>query len=420
MSSQPEVIMAERLEAPEEMNPALAALVERIIDPPVLSTVGIKLIYELRQEETSVRKLSEIVQSEPALAAKVLRHANSSFYGIRNRIQSIHHAITMLGLESIKEVACNLYFYSFSEQYSRSLTEFTEKYLKRCVTTAMLAKKISQHYRFSNVGGGEAYLAGLLADIGVFLLYQTERAKYEEALALSEEIQIPVFMAEERVFGFNHSELGSWLARKWNLPASIEEVTRSHHRIPEDAVSLELLTTIQLAEWICDRMGVVLGYAEPQGALDPKAAKILMAQCPDESLDEILSHSLSTFGSVCMAAGEITRVMREEPDPVKEQLAESTPQAAPDTLTSSKAAAATPGRRWLPWLAGLIVCGLGQVVEGNVGKGFGYLILFTIFLTLFLTLPYPVSTGPGFAALAVWGLSLIDLWDRPEKRLGAS
>jgi hypothetical protein len=47
-----------------------------------------------------------------------------------------------------------------------------------------------------------------------------------------------------------------------------------------------------------------------------------MTQCPDESLDEILSHSLSTFGSVCMAAGEITRVMREEPDPVKEQLAE--------------------------------------------------------------------------------------------------
>jgi len=210
MSTQPEVIMAERLEAQEGMNPALAALVERITDPPVLSTVGIKLIYELRQEETSVRKLSEIVQSEPALAAKVLRHANSSYYGIRNRIQSIHHAITMLGLDSIKEVSCNLYFYSFSEQYSRSLTEFTEKYLKRCVTTAMLAKKISQHYRFSNVGGGEAYLAGLLADIGVFLLYQTERAKYEEALALSEEIQIPLFMAEERVFGFNHSELGSW------------------------------------------------------------------------------------------------------------------------------------------------------------------------------------------------------------------
>ncbi len=416
MSTQPEVIMAERLEAQEGMNPALAALVERITDPPVLSTVGIKLIYELRQEETSVRKLSEIVQSEPALAAKVLRHANSSYYGIRNRIQSIHHAITMLGLDSIKEVSCNLYFYSFSEQYSRSLTEFTEKYLKRCVTTAMLAKKISQHYRFSNVGGGEAYLAGLLADIGVFLLYQTERAKYEEALALSEEIQIPLFMAEERVFGFNHSELGSWLARQWNLPAAIEEVIRSHHRIPEEAVSLELLTTIQLAEWICDRMGVVLGHAEPQGALDPKAAKILMAQCPDESLDEILSHSLSTFGSVCMAAGEITRIMREEPDPVKEQLAES----APDTLASSKAAAATPGRRWLPWLAGLLVCGLGQVVEGNVGKGFGYLILFTLFLTLFLTLPYPVSTGPGFAALAVWGLSLIDLWDRPEKRLGAS
>ncbi len=137
----------------------------------------------------------------------------------------------------------------------------------------MLAKKISQHYRFSNIGGGEAYLAGLLADIGVFLLYQTERAKYEEAIALSEEIQIPLFMAEEKIFGFNHAELGSWLARQWNLPASIVEVIGSHHRIPENAVSLELLTTIQLAEWICDRMGVVLGHAEPQGALDPGLRK---------------------------------------------------------------------------------------------------------------------------------------------------
>ncbi len=420
MSAQTEVLITGQLDVREEILPALASMVERITDPPVLSTVGIKLIYELRQEETSVRKLSEIVQSEPGLAAKVLRHANSSFYGIRNRIQSIHHAITMLGLDSIKEVACNLYFYSFSEQYSRSLTEFTEKYLKRCVTTAMLAKKISQHYRFSNVGGGEAYLAGLLADIGVSLLYQTERAQYEEALALSEKIQIPVFMAEERVFGFNHSDLGSWLARKWNLPASIEEVIRSHHRIPEDAVSLELLTTIQLAEWICDRMGVVLGHAEPQGALDPRAAKILMAQCPDESLDEILSHSLSTFGSVCMAAGEMTRVMREEPDPVKEQLAEPAAPIASDALQPKKVKSAATSPRWLPWLAGLIVCGLGQVVEGNIGKGFGYLILFMIFLTLFLTLPYPGSTGPGFAALAVWGLSLIDLWDGPEKRVGVS
>ena len=83
----------------EDRQDRVKKIADEISDPPVLSTVGMNLIYELRQKETSVKKLSEIISAEPLIAAKVLRYTNSAYTGLACRIQSIRHAITMLGLE---------------------------------------------------------------------------------------------------------------------------------------------------------------------------------------------------------------------------------------------------------------------------------------------------------------------------------
>ena len=96
---------------PAERQARLQKITESIQDLPALSTVATNLMHELSNPDTSVDKLTEIIGADPVLTAKVLRHANSAFYAIKNRIQTVRHAISMLGLDSIKEIALNLYFY---------------------------------------------------------------------------------------------------------------------------------------------------------------------------------------------------------------------------------------------------------------------------------------------------------------------
>ena len=85
-------------------------------------------MQELTRPDTLINKLTEIASAELVVAAKVLRCANSAFYGIVRKIHTVHHAITMLGTDAIKEITFDLYFYTYSKKYSATSTQFFDRY----------------------------------------------------------------------------------------------------------------------------------------------------------------------------------------------------------------------------------------------------------------------------------------------------
>ena len=397
---------------PEQRQESLRQFTRKIKDPPVLSTVGMNLIHELRNEISSVEKIAKIIRSEPTLAAKVLRHANSAYAGVTHQIRTVRHATVMLGLDSIKEMAFNLCFYSYSRSLFASRSEFAEKYLKRCLATATLAKKICKHFKFSNVGSGEAHLAGLLANIGIFLLYQSSRDQYAKILQQSQSDEMPLYLLEEQTLGFNHTDMGGWLAKKWGLPESLTEVIRSHHRVPEETANLELIAIIQLSDLVCDRMGVNLASENPQSEFDPAVIKIFKQHLPDKTPEDILNQAMTTFGSVCLSAGEATRELEngsESPKSEKSEKPKPTQTPIP-SKTPSETIITTSPIDWGSRIAGILLCGLGHLLLGQTQKGSLFLILFVISVPAFFLLSGMASTLAGIIALLIWGVSIGDLW----------
>jgi len=387
----------------------LQELTANITDVPALSSVGMSLIQELTRSDTSVKKLTDIINAEPVVAAKVLRHANSAYYGITHKIQTVHHAITMLGLAEIKEIAFNLYFYSFTRSHSDSASEFFERYLRRSITTATLCKKICSHYGFQAVGLGEAYLAGLLQNIGVFLLFRFRRKKYMEAVELRETHEIPLYAAEEQVFGCNHADVGGWLAQQWNLPENLQEVIRFHHRPTEEVVNKELLAIVQMADLVCNEMGITLAKSNPPRFLDPIVVKTWQSRFPGASAEEIAQQALKQFGGVCLSAAGVVHALEDAPvaKPTPPEARETT--AKPETPAPSVEAKTAEG--WekppqpIPLGPSVLICGLGQILRGKIARGLLLMVTFCVCLALFF-----LSLGQSTSAAAIGLLGTLAIW----------
>lgn len=388
---------------PQKRKAHLEALTGGISDLPALSTVGMSLMQELMNPHTTVKKLSEIINAEPVVAAKVLCHANSSFYGLSNKIQTVHHAITMLGIEAIKEIAFNLYFYSLTQGGADESSEFFERYLKRCLTTAVLCKKICGHYGFQSVGGGEAYLAGLLQNIGIFLLFRVKRKKYLEAIPLREIEQIPLYEAEERIFGCNHADIGGWLAEQWNLPPGLREVIQQHHRPCGEILNQELLAILQLSDVIADHMGVTLGKSQPPLVLSQISLDTLNKRIPFSSREELIHQAVSTFGSICLVAGDLVRSLegKDTDAPVQQQPAQpALPKATPVKPTPVVKQSSEPPHL----IFVLLICGLGQMLRGEIGRGMLLFLSFSFCLTIFFL---TVGHSSAIALLCLTGGAVI-------------
>ncbi len=399
---------------------SLQELTRNITDVPALSSIGMSLIQELTRSDTSVKKLTDIINAEPVVAAKVLRHANSAYYGITHKIQTVHHAITMLGLSEIKEVACNLYFYTFNRSQSDSASEFFERYLRRCVTAATLCKKICSHYGFQTVGVGEAYLAGLLQNIGVFLLFRFRRKKFMEVLELRETGEIPLYAAEERIFGCNHADLGGWLSAQWNLPDNLQEVIRFHHRPSEEVVNKELLAIVQMADLVSNEMGVTLAKSIPPRFMDPIVVKTWQARLPGASAEKIALQALKQFGSVCLGAAGMVQAL-EEPSAAK--------SASPERETAAPAVEVKTAVGWkkppepIPLAPSVLICGLGQILRGKIARGLLLMVVFCVCLTLFF-LALGESHSAAFlgflGTIAIWGVNLRDVLRMTEEAIPKS
>lgn len=395
----------------EQRQANLERIFDKVTDPPALSTVGTQLIQELRSPATSAKSLTQIISGDPVIAAKILRHANSSFYGTRNKIRTLHNAIVMLGTDAIKQIALTLVFCSWTQ--GKGSGDLHQRFLNRSLATAVLSRKLCEYFCFQTVGPGEAYLAGLLHNIGIYLLYRFHRQKFVEALKIASDEKIPLFEAEERVFGCNHADVGSWQAEKWRLPQPIQEVTRNHHRCQENIVNRELLALVQLADGICSEMGLSISEEKDPVSLCPSTIEILEKKQEGKDVQAIFEEVLQRFGGVCFAVKNLLDSFEEPAEEKKNEQPEKEQVCEEKLLHGAKPPRPkTQFTKEVSPLVGFVVCGIDQMLRGKMLKGG---ILFTtcwlgiVLFALFAGLDFPVASMFLCISLAAWGWNVLDL-----------
>ncbi len=251
-------------------------ILEKIADTehlPSLPAVAVRVLDLIRQEEVSVTEIAKTIAQDPVLSAKILKVVNSPLFGMPNNISSLPQAMVVLGLRTLKVMV--LSFSMVGELAKLRDESFDhELFWRRSVTTAvsssLLAEKCDPRIQ------DEAFVAGLLADLGILAASQCARSDYQLVLKRYHEGTCPLQEVEGRELGVTHAEMSAVLLEGWKLPDRLIRAARHHHDddIPpmdEDGYCLTRLvwTAALISDLFCQDI--------PSTDLDPLKETIVQA-----------------------------------------------------------------------------------------------------------------------------------------------
>ncbi|MDX1764728.1 MAG: HDOD domain-containing protein [bacterium] len=202
-------------------------LVEKIDRLPTIPATLSKILEIIQDPGSGARDLEMVVVRDPAIAAKVMAIANSPFYGFKQKVVELSHAISLIGFNAVKNVAIGLSVFScFDDPYSPLSSRIREIYL-HSFAVAFSADKLA---RYSMVCPVEpAFLCGLLHDVGKMVLIKLLDLNYNNILEIAQDKKEEVASVEIEVLGLDHADAGAWLIGQWGLPDVLVEAVRDHH-----------------------------------------------------------------------------------------------------------------------------------------------------------------------------------------------
>lgn len=193
---------------------------------PSLPAVALRVIDLTADVNVSLDELASTIQNDQALAAKVLRTVNSSYYGLRTRASTIQKAIVMLGLSPVKSLALG---FSLVESVGTDDKPFPfTTYWRRGLYAAVGGRAFAAHVKLEQPD--EAFLAGLLHDIGMVACFKALGNRYVEVLEAAGTDHSKLVRCELEMLELQHPEIGAMLAQRWRLPDSLVIPIRYHER----------------------------------------------------------------------------------------------------------------------------------------------------------------------------------------------
>jgi len=238
--------------------------------PPFSPTLN-RLLASLANEEVSFTKLADLIEKDTVVSANVLHLVNSALYARRGTVNSVRHALSLLGISKIRNAVLGM---SVSRMWQKVRTPphwSMASFNMHCVASGQLADLLAQKVPVSYPEG--AFVAGLLHDVGRLLIAVglpdassniAERVKREGCSTTEAELDL---------LGFTHAELSAAALVAWNLPAPIQDAVRDHHVDAPLAPfgELPLASLVRAADRYVNSTGVSIMPPEGKAVPDPTA-----------------------------------------------------------------------------------------------------------------------------------------------------
>ena len=225
--------------------PLDAQLMDRLFSSPQLPSmpaVAIQIIDLVQQDEANVDKIAQAVSLDPALSTKMLKTVNSSFYGLPKPVGSVHQALVVLGLNSVKTLALGFSLVGkLTEAGGDGFDQMA--YWRRSLYCATAAKLICE--KLNIVQAEEVFMGSLLQDVGQLAFVQVLGEEYAAILNAAQGDHGKLRAIELEKIGSDHAEVGSALAKSWGLPPLLVESIRLHENAGEaDESILQLIRVV--------------------------------------------------------------------------------------------------------------------------------------------------------------------------------
>lgn len=229
---------------------ALEDAIGRLEHLQVFPDAALRIHRVARESSASLGSMERAVSMDPALAGRLLKIANSSFYGLNKRVDSVRRAVQLLGFYPTRDLALALAVGSLGKQG----TALSRLAWERSLFTAVGMQHIARYIR--NADRNQAFVTGLLHDIGAMLLLELEPEAYAPLFKTFHRQGANLVRAEQFQLGYSHAQLAGEVLRRWNLPDDVATSVAEHHALPPVQVGYrpKLHPMLVLAQELTERV----------------------------------------------------------------------------------------------------------------------------------------------------------------------
>ena len=263
---------------------------------PTIPEVVLRINQLTQDPDAGMRELGELVAEDAPLSSKVLRIANSSFYGLRQRVMSTEHATAVLGARALRNIVLQAsVIQQYEHLHGQDGVDLTQLWRHSILCAQLSRRLVGRVSARIDLAPEEVYTCGLLHDIGKVVLLDCMTDRYLEAVADSRRRGVPLHESEAHVLGFDHTEVGALIAERWGLPEGVARSIRKHHA---DAATIEQDTQVALIH-VANTVAAAVARDEELAADDLVTPGIRRALGLDELLlEEIVETAREAWAEI--------------------------------------------------------------------------------------------------------------------------
>lgn len=237
-------------------NEVLDQIVVKSNDIPTLPATVLRVTQMIEDPLCSTADLAHVLAADPAMASKILRLANSAYYGFRQKISNIPQAVTLLGFATLKNALLSAAVFDLFRLSAATSFDLVALW-KHSVATATAAKLIAKRVRFPNAE--KAYTAGLMHDIGKIMIARYLPSSLATIVHIVNTEHLDMQAAELRTLGLAHPAFGGWVMGRWGLPQTLIEAVEFHHHPTHAQYAFDLAAIVYLADILTHRANIGSG-----------------------------------------------------------------------------------------------------------------------------------------------------------------
>ncbi len=239
---------------------------------PTMPSIAARVMQIVNNPSSSSDDLANFLSRDVALTSKVLRLANSAFYGIPRSISSVNSAIVILGFNTIRSLVLSASILKAFPTPSKGASFDRKEFWKHCFMVGVAARMLARHYRRKKMVDLEiVFSAGLMHDIGKLILDQFAHDDYMTVLMTAREKGIPIYVAEREGLGMTHAEVSGMLVEKWQMPAELIAPIIHHHSPLDAGPHTDVAILVHIANHLCHLKGSGCMENETFGELNIQA-----------------------------------------------------------------------------------------------------------------------------------------------------
>jgi putative nucleotidyltransferase with HDIG domain len=236
-------------------NKTIEQLLRRAQKISTLPHIALRLIELANGADTSAADLKAALETDAPLSAQVLRHVNSSAFGLRTRVTNLRVAISYVGMKQIRNMAIAASVSDIFKSDERIGSYQRSALWKHLVAVSLCARLLAMRQRLPNFE--DAFLAGLLHDIGIILEDQFVHDRFRNAMVACTDSRSTLVEIERQELGFDHASLGCRFAESWRMPNVICAAIRYHHDSSAyTGPEAPIVWCVEVANLLCTIQGI--------------------------------------------------------------------------------------------------------------------------------------------------------------------